>query len=88
MTHEFTTNESSTGEKINGGTYCFSAQGDFDGGTLKLQWSQDGTTFTDVDGASLTASGVVNIESGPFTMRFTLTGATSPDLVAQLNQIR
>jgi hypothetical protein len=53
-----------------GGSGTFFAQGTFDGATAKLQYSLDGTTWTDVGvDTTLTDSGGGNFSLGPCRLR-------------------
>lgn len=62
----------------------FVAQGDFGGGTAKLQFSVDnGTTWQDVSGASFSANGVTSnkiLASQGEKLRAVLSGSSNPDL--------
>jgi hypothetical protein len=81
-----TGNGASTGP-VTGGSYLFTGDGTFGGGTLKLQrLAQDGATWVDIAGASMTAVGSVGVVIGQGAMvRAVLTGATSPNLYANLS---
>ena len=60
-----------------GGHGSFRAWGPFGDGTVALQASFDsGTTFIDVEGASLTAAGVRNFRLPVCRLRATLSGAS------------
>jgi hypothetical protein len=68
------------------GTVNVAAFGTFGGGTLTIQASYDGGStyfaLTDANGAAgaFTADGAYNIEVGEADIRFTLAGATSPNI--------
>lgn len=71
-----------------GGTGSFRAWGEFGGGTVKLQASFDeGTTYVDVEGASLTAGGVKNFRLPVCKLRADLSsasGSPSPNVTAKV----
>lgn len=70
-----------------GREYAFSASGTFGSGTLTLQWG-DGTAYTafkDSGGdVALTAAGARVVVAPTRTVRFALTGATTPSINANL----
>lgn len=62
------------------------AEGDFGGGTLTLEYRRNGSSVWISTGASLTATGAVNVEvHGSVVYRQTLSGATSPDVDGALH---
>lgn len=66
-----------------GGVGQMVGAGTFGGGTLKLQMSpDDGTTWVDINDASITAAGVKNFELNSCDIRLVLTGSTGADLDA------
>jgi hypothetical protein len=73
-----------------GGRGSAAAWGTFGGGTAKLQQSPDGgTTWIDVDRSgdtyvSFTANGEGGFELGLCLLRFSLTGATAPNVWVSL----
>lgn len=56
------------------------ANGDFGGGTLKVQASPDGTTWFDIEYATLNASGYINIQMKFVHIRLDLSGSITPNL--------
>lgn len=57
-----TTDGNSSSKPWNGGYGTFFVFGTFNGCTVKLQWSPDGTNWADVADASFTAAGQINFE--------------------------
>lgn len=67
-----------------GGGGWFTAQGDFGGGTVTLQFSNDGgTTYSAIDSlTTLTADGGSVFDLPPCKLRINTAGSTSPNLIA------
>lgn len=59
--------------------------GAFGGGTAKLQFSVDGTTWVD-EGSTFSADGVAGFELPGCLLRVNLSGSTSPDLTVFIRQ--
>lgn len=79
--------DETTSDAINwsGGNGTFFAQGEFDGGTAKLQWSLDESTWTDYPSGSLTANGFKRIAIGPCKLRIVLSDSGSSSGTPDLN---
>ena len=71
-----------------GGNGYFTAQGTFGSGTIKLQFSTDGSTWSDVGSqTSLTASGGGMFENLPkCSLRVNLAGATAPTILYEVGR--
>lgn len=81
----FTT--TTTGVRIENGTYQWSAYGTWNGSTARLQWSPDNSTWIDVDGASKSADGgVTGIPLASGWARVAMTG-TATSLASKLGGI-
>jgi len=87
------TSDGSTSALQSKGNLNVAAYGTFGGGTLSIQASYDGgsTWFTlkDANGAdgSFTSAGALNVRIGEANLRFTLSGATSPNLNISITDI-
>ena len=76
----FTANGSDT-LKVSTPELHFSIFGNFGGGTLQVASSSNGTDFVDIDNASFSSAGLINLDVAKnVTLKFTLTGATNPNL--------
>lgn len=77
------------GVSVMNGRYSWFVWGTWGGATAQLQWSPDGgTTWIDIDGASLTANGgFLNIPISSGKVRVTITGGTSPSLSSKFGGI-
>lgn len=70
---------------FSGGRGTMTVFGTFGGGTVKLQRSVDnGTTWIDVSGASVTANGQTNFEFSACYLRADLSGATTPSVTVEI----
>ena len=68
----------------------FWATGTFGGGTIVLEASRNnGTTWLPVANTTLTVNGYSNFQlNGPYRLRVTLSGATSPNIFVAVDSIR
>lgn len=82
LTHTFTDNGNTTNANWYGGTGTYAAKGNFGGGALELQYSLDGGTSFISGGveSQISAEGGKNFSLPKSLVRFTLSGATSPNL--------
>ena len=87
LVHNFTADGQSAAVDWPGGEMDVSAEDDFGGGTLTLEWSKNGGTTYRSHGSDTTftasKSRLLNCKAGK--LRFDLSGSTSPNLNARLN---
>lgn len=91
VSHSFTEDDNTDAIIASGGEYVFSHQGsDYGGGSLSLQYSEDGgTTWTTVAGTSYGAALQVGVTTGAGTKyRMSLSGSTSPTITASFRKTR
>ena len=74
---------------LRGGTYLWRTAGTFGGTTAKLQdLGADGSTWTDITGASATAAGTIALEIGKgSTLRAVLTGGAPTGIYSDIARL-
>lgn len=91
QSHAFTADASTDAIQASGGDYLFSHQGSsYGGGTIKLQYSEDGgTTWTDVADTDATAAEQLAVMTGAGTLyRINLASSSSPSITASFRKTR
>lgn len=67
-----------------GGKGTLFAQGTFGSGTIKVQFSLDNSTWTDLTGISLSAAGAKAIDIGPCLLKVNLNGSTDASITIRI----
>lgn len=81
ISQNITGNANGTPVRYSGGEGQVRARGDFDGGTVTWQISDDNSDWQDIPDLSMSADGFLGFRiDGPYLMRSVMASSTAPDV--------